>query len=174
MNQQSLATVILRILGLTYIYTAISAFFSGNMIRQVMNLNEVYGEEKISLLAVIASIVGVQSLLGILLMVFAGSISKLLFKKNQAITNERTLTATTLIQAAVPIVGLYFTVSYLPNFLTIAVRWYQEQAGPPTGMPPQYGAQMAQYTIMIVLSLCILLRSRTISRFLTRDTTKEL
>jgi hypothetical protein len=170
MNQQSLASVILRILGLTYFYTAITAFFSGNMLMQVISLNDTYGEEKISVMAVIGSMVGIQSLLGIILMVFAGFISKVLFKENKEITEERTLTANTLIQAAVPIVGLYFVVSYLPKFLIVAGGWYQEQASAPSGMAPQYGMEMAHYTIMMILSIFITLRSQTICRFLTRNT----
>ena len=90
MNQQSLATVILRILGLTYFYASITAFFSGNMLMQVMSLNDTYGEEKISLMAVIGSMVGIQSLLGIILMIFAGMISKVLFKENKEVIEEVT------------------------------------------------------------------------------------
>jgi hypothetical protein len=170
MNQQSLATVILRILGLTYFYASITAFFSGNMLMQVMSLNDIYGEEKISLMAVVGSMVGIQSLLGIILMIFAGMISKVLFKENKEIIEERTLTVNTLIQAAVPIVGLYFVVSNLPKFLIVAVGWYQERASAPTGMRPQHGMEMAHYTIMMILSIFITLRSQTICRFLTRNT----
>lgn len=170
MNQQALATVILRILGLSYFYTSISAFLSGGMTMQVMALNDAYGEEKISIMAIVGSMIGVYFLFGIVLMIFAKPLSRLLFKENEKVNEEKTLTATTLIQAAVPLVGLYFLITYLPDFITTAVQWYKEQAGPPTGMPPQYGAAMANYTIMIIISLFITLRSKTISRFLTRST----
>ncbi|GEM_PF-6408312 len=166
MNQQSLAIVILRILGVTYFYASISSFFSSNMLMQVISLNEAYGKEEVSIMAVVGSMVGIQSLLGIILMIFAGWISKLLFTENKEITEERILTANTLIQAAVPIVGLYFTVSYLPRFLIVALRWYQEQAGPPIGMPSQYGVELAHYTIMIIISIFITLRSKSICKFL--------
>lgn len=172
MNQQSLATVILRILGLSYFYSSLAGFFSGNMTMQVMSLNESYGKEgiSISLLAVMFSLVGVYSLFGLLLMVFAKPVARFLFKENEAVNEEKMLTATTLIEAAVPLVGLYFFISYFPNFITTTIQWFQERAGPPTGMLPQYGMAMANYTIMIMISLFITLKSRSISRFLTRKT----
>jgi hypothetical membrane protein len=170
MNQQSLATVILRILGLSYFYSSITGFFSGNLTMQAMSLNEAYGEEKISVLAIMFSVIGVYCLFGLALMIFAKPIAKLLFKENEKLNEEKTLTATALIQAAVPIVGLYFFITYFPGFITTAIQWYKEQAGPPTGMPPQFGAAMANATIMMVISLFITLRSRSISRFLTRST----
>jgi len=170
MNQQSLATLILRILGLSYFYNSIVGFFSGNFTMQVMSLNEAYGEEKISILAVMFSLIGVYFLFGLALMFFAKPISRVLFRENESLSEEKTLTSTTLIQAAVPLVGLYFLMTYFPDFITTAIRWYQEKAGPPTGMPPQYGAAMANYSILMAISLFITLRSRTISRFLIRST----
>jgi len=170
MNQQAIATIILRILGLSYFYSSITAFLSGGMTMQVMALNEAYGEEKISIMAIVVSMVGVYFLFGLVLMIFAKPIARLLFKENEKLNEEKTLTATTLIQASVPLVGLYFVITYSPDFITTAIQWYKEKAGPPTGMPPQYGAAMANYTIMMVISLFITLRSKTISRFLTRST----
>lgn len=137
---------------------------------QVMSLNDAYGEEKISIVAIVASMVGVYFLFGLVLIIFAKPVSRLLFKENEKLNEEKTLTATSLIQAAVPLVGLYFVITYSPDFITTAVQWYKEKAGPPTGMPPQYGAAMANYTIMMVISLFITLRSKTVSRFLTRST----
>jgi len=170
MNQQALATIILRIVGLTYFYAAITAFVSGGVFSQVVNFNQISEGENISLVGVLVSMIGIQSIFGLVLMIFAKSISKALFKENEKVNEEKTLTATTLIQAAVPIVGLYFFITYFPGFITTAIQWYKEQAGPPTGMPPQYGVAMANSTIMMVLSLFITLRSRSISRFLTRST----
>lgn len=169
MNQQAIATVILRILGLSYFYSSATGFFSGNMTMQVMSLNESYGEEKIGILAIMFSVIGIYSLFGLLLIVFAKPISKLLFKKNEKLNEEKTLSSTTLIEAAVPLVGLYFLITYFPGFITTAIEWYKEKAGPPTGMPPQYGMAMASSTIMMIVALVITLRSRTITRFLTRN-----
>jgi len=115
-------------------------------------------------------LLGVYFLFGLVLMIFAKPISKALFKKNEKVNEEKTLTATTLIQAAVPIVGLYLFITYFPEFITTAIQWYKEKAGRTSGMPPQYGMAMANATIMIVLSLFITLRSRSISRFLIRGT----
>jgi hypothetical protein len=170
MNQQALATIILRVLGLSYFYSSATGFISGGMTMQVMSLNEAYGEEKISILAVMFSVIGVYCLFGLALMIFAKPIARILFRENEKLNDEKVLTATTLINAAVPIVGLYFFITYFPGFITTAVHWFQEKAGPPTGMPPQYGAAMANATIMMVISLFITLRSRSISRFLTRST----
>ena len=169
MNQQALATVILRILGLSYVYNAITGLFSGNMLMQVMSLNETYGEEHISLMVVVVSLVGIHSLFGIILMVFAGSVSNLLFKEDKGTTGKEALAANALIQAAVPIVGLYFSVSYFPRFIIVAIGWFQEQAAAPSGMPYQSGSEMAHYTIMMVLSIFITLRSKSISRVLIRN-----
>lgn len=170
MNQQAIATVILRIVGLTYFYAAVTAVVSGGIFSQIAVFNQVSEEENISVLAVLSSLIGVQLLFGLLLMIFAKPISKALFKENEKVNEEKTLTAPTLIHAAVPIVGLCFFITYFPGFITTATQWYKEKAGPPTGMPPQYGVAMANATIMIVLSLIITLRSRSISRFLTRST----
>ena len=170
MNQQAIATVILRIVGLTYFYAAITAVVSSGIFSQVVVFNQASEEENISLVAVLVSMIGVQCLFGLVLMIFANPISKVLFKENEKVNEEKTLTATTLIQAAVPIVGLYFFITYFPEFITTAIQWYKEQAGPPTGIPPQYGAAMANATIMMILSLFITLRSKSISRFLTRGT----
>ena len=137
---------------------------------QVVSLNDAYGEEKISFLAIVFSIIGVYFLFGLALMIFAKPISKLLFKENEKLNEEKTLTATTLIQAAVPLVGLYFVITYVPYFITTAVQWFKEKAGPPTGIPSQYGVAMANYTIIMIISMFITLRSKTISRFLTRST----
>ena len=170
MNQQAIATVILRIVGLTYFYAAITAVVSSGVFSQVVVFNQTSEEENISIVAVLVSMIGVQCLFGLLLMIFAKPISKVLFKENEKVNEEKTLTASTLIQAAVPIVGLYFFITYFPGFITTAIQWYKEQAGPPTGMPPQYGTAMANSTIMMIISLFITLRSRSISRFLTRST----
>lgn len=170
MNQQALATVILRIVGLTYFYAAITSVVSGGIFSQVVVFNQVSEEETISLLAVLGSLVGIQLLFGLVLMVFAKPIAKVLFKENEKVIEAQAMTATTLIHAAVPIVGLYFFITYFPGFITTAIQWYKEQAGPPTGMPPQYGIAMANATIMMALSLFITLRSKSISRFLTRST----
>ena len=170
MNQQALATVILRIVGLTYFYAAITAIVSGGIFSQVVNFNQVSEGENISLAAVLGSMIGIQCLFGLVLMIFAKPISKTLFSENEKVNDEKTLTATTLIQATVPIVGLYFFITYFPGFITTAIQWYKEKAGPPTGMPPQYGVAMANATIMMILSLIITLRSKSISRFLTRST----
>ena len=170
MNQQALATIILRIVGLTYFYAAITAVVSSGIFSQVVIFNQVSEEENISMSAVLFSMVGIQCLFGLMLMVFAAPISRLLFKENEKLNEEKTLTATILIQAAVPIVGLYFFITYFPGFITTAIQWYKEQAGPPTGMPPQYRTAMANSTITMILSLFITLRSKSISRFLTRST----
>ena len=170
MNQQAIATVILRIVGLTYFYAAITAVVSSGIFSQVVVFNQAREEETISLVAILVSMIGIQCIFGLALMIFAKPISKVLFKENEKVNEEKTLTATTLIQAAVPIVGLYFFITYFPGFITTAIQWYKEQAGPPTGMPPQYGAAMANATIMMILSLFITLSSKSISRFLTRGT----
>lgn len=170
MNQQALATVILRIVGLTYFYAAITAVVSSGVFSQVVVFNQVSEEENISIVAVLVSMIGVQCLFGLVLMIFAKLISRVLFKENEKLNEEKTLTATTLIQAAVPLVGLYFVITYFPYFMTTAIEWYKEQAGPPTEMPPQYGSAMANNTIMMIISLFITLRSKTVSRFLTRST----
>jgi heme/copper-type cytochrome/quinol oxidase subunit 2 len=170
MNQQTLATVILRILGLSYFYSSLAGFFSGNITMQAMSLNEAYGEEKIGVLTVMFSMIGVYFLFGLVLMIFAKPIAKLLFKENEKLNEEKTLSSRTLIEAAVPLVGLYFLITYFPGFITTAIEWYKEKAGPPTGMPPQYGMAMASSTIMIVVALFITLRSKTITQFLTRST----
>ena len=170
MNQQAIATVILRIVGLTYFYAAITAVVSSGIFSQVVVFNQASEEENISLVAVLVSMIGVQCIFGLVLMIFAKPISMVLFKENEKVNEEKTLTATTLIQAAVPIVGIYFFITYFPGFITTAIQWYKEQAGPPTGMPPQYGAAMANSTIMMILSVFITLKSKSISRFLTRST----
>jgi len=140
------------------------------MMTQIMILNDESWGENISIFAIMFSLLGVYFLFGLVLMIFAKPISKALFKKNEKVNEEKTLTATTLIQAAVPIVGLYLFITYFPEFITTAIQWYKEKAGPTSGMPPQYGMAMANATIMIVLSLFITLRSRSISRFLIRGT----
>ena len=170
MNQQALATIILRIVGLTYFYGALTGFVSGGVFWQIVNFNQISEGEKISLVGVLVSLIGIQSMFGLVLMIFAKPVSKALFKENEKVNEEKSLTATTLTQAAVPIVGLYFLITYLPGFITTAIQWFKERAGPPTGMPPQYGIAMANATIMMVISLFITLRSKTISRFLTRST----
>lgn len=160
MNQQALATVILRILGLSYFYSSAAGFFSGNMTMQVVSLNDAYGEEKVGILAIMLSVIGIYSFFGLLLIVFAKPIAKLLFKKNEKLNEEKTLSSTSLVEAAVPLVGLYFLVTYFPGFITTAIEWYKEKAGPPTGMPPQYGMAMANSTIMMIVALFITLRSK--------------
>lgn len=170
MNQQALATIILRIVGLTYFYAAITAVVSSRIFSQVVIFNQISEEENISMSAVLFSMIGIQCLFGLMLMVLAKPISRLLFRENEKLNEEKTLTATTLIQAAMPLVGLYFLITYFPGFITTAIEWYKEKAGPPTGMPPQYGMAMASSTIMMVTSLFITLRSKTITRFLTRST----
>jgi hypothetical protein len=170
MNQQAIATIILRILGLSYFYSSAASFFGGSMTMQVMSLNDAYGEEKISILAVMFSMIGIYSLFGLILIIFAKPIAKILFKENEKVNEEKTLTATTLIQAAVPLVGLYFFITYFPGFVTTTVQWFKEAAGPPTGMPPQYGLAMANSTIMIVLSLLLIVKSKGLCRLLTRST----
>ena len=169
MNQQALATVILRIVGLTYFYAAITAVVSSGVFSQVVVFNQASEEENISIVAVLISMIGAQCFFGLLLMIFAKPISRILFKENEKVNEEKTLAASTLIQAAVPIVGLYFFITYFPGFITTAIQWYKENAVPPTGMPPQYGIPMANATIMIVISLFIILRSKSITRFLTRN-----
>jgi membrane protease YdiL (CAAX protease family) len=170
MNQQALSTVILRIIGLTYFYAALTAFVSGGVFTQIVSFNQISEEKNISLFAVLVSMIGIQSLFGLILMVFAKPISKFLFNENEKVNEEKTLTATTLIQAAVPLVGLYLFITYFPSFISTTIQWYKEKAGPPTGMPPQYGIAMANSTIMMVMSLFITLRSKSISHFLTRNT----
>lgn len=170
MNQQALATVILRIVGLTYFYAAITAVVSSGIFSQVVIFNQLSEGENISMVAVLSSMIGVQCLFGLVLMIFAKPISKALFNENEKVNEEKTLTATTLIQAAVPLVGLYLFVTYFPSFISTTIQWYKEKAGPPTGMPPQYGIAMANSTIMMVMSLFITLRSKSISHFLTRNT----
>jgi hypothetical protein len=170
MNQQAIATIILRILGLSYFYSSIAAYLSSGTTMQLMAFNEAHGEERVSILAVVGSLVGIYWLFGLVLMVAAKPISRLLFRDNEAVTAAEGLSAATLIQAAVPLVGLYFVLNTLPNFVTTAVHWFGEKAGPPTGMPPQYGTAMANVTILMVISLFITLRSKTLSRFLIRST----
>ena len=137
---------------------------------QVVVFNQVSEEENISIVAVLLSMmIGVQCLFSLVLMIFAKPTSKVLFKENEKVNEEKTLSSTTLIEAAVPLVGLYFLVTYFPGFITTAIEWYKEKAGPPTGMPPQYGIPMANSTIMMVISLVITLRSKSITRFLTRN-----
>ena len=169
MNQQALATVILRIVGLTYFYAAVTAVVASGVFSQVVVFNQTSEEENISIVAVLVSMIGVQCLFGLVLMIFARPISKVLFKVNEEKTLPCHLSSATLIEAAVPLVGLYFLITYFPGFITTAIEWYKEKAGPPTGMPPQYGIPMANSTIMIVISLFITLRSKSITRFLTRN-----
>lgn len=114
MNQQALATVILRILGLYYFYTSVTAFFSGSMFVHVIALGEVDREDEFGILAIILSLIGIYSLFGIVLIVFAKPISKLLFKENEKLIEDKIFSSTTLIEAAVPLVGLYFLATYFP------------------------------------------------------------
>jgi len=92
MNQQALATIILRIVGLTYFYAAITAVVSSGIFSQVVIFNQVSEEENISMSAVLFSMVGIQCLFGLMLMVFAAPISRLLFKENEKLNEEKTLT----------------------------------------------------------------------------------
>ena len=60
MNQQALATVILRIVGLTYFYAAITAVVSSGVFSQVVVFNQASEEENISIVAVLVSMIGVH------------------------------------------------------------------------------------------------------------------
>lgn len=82
MNQQALATVILRILGLSYGYSSLAAFFGGNLTMQVMNLNEVYGDEKVGVLSVMFSVAmassNIMMIVALLLMLRSKTIIRIL------------------------------------------------------------------------------------------------
>lgn len=73
----------------------------GILITSAWALNDAYGQEEISIMAFVGSIIGVYLLFGIVLMIFAKPLSRLLFKENEKVIEEKTLTATTLIQATV-------------------------------------------------------------------------
>lgn len=167
MNQRSLATVLLRILGLSYLYSSITVLFSSNIMMQVLALNDAYGEEKIGMLPIIVSVVGIQFLFGILLMFFAGGISRILFRENEVICPEPQWTACVLTRTAVPLIGVYFLVQNLPYFFTTSFAWFKEKAVP-SGMPPQYGEEMAHGSLIIILSFFLILKSDRICGFLHR------
>lgn len=167
MNQQALSTVILRLLGLSYTYRSITGFFSSNMLMQAMSLNDVYGEERISLFAVVWGMIGIHVLFGIVLMLFAGKFSALLFRGDEAVGDGSALGATALLRAGVPLLGVYFLVRNLPYFITTSIAWFRENAAP-SGMPPQHGSDMAHVTIILILSLILILKSDSLCRVLRR------
>lgn len=134
---------------------------------QVMALNDAYGEEKIGILPVILSLVGIKSIFGLILLFFSGGIARILFKGNEAIYTGEQWTAYALTRAALPLTGVYFLVKNLPYFLTSSVAWMRENAAP-SGMPPQHGEDMLHASIAIILSLLLIQKSEGICRLLHR------
>ncbi|MEM9017494.1 MAG: hypothetical protein AAGC68_10810 [Verrucomicrobiota bacterium] len=168
MNERSLATVILTILGLSYLYDSLSVLVTGAWTYSLLasSLHPDQGDFQLELF--LTSVVTIQLVFGLILMIFARKISRVLFSGEEPISGDSSVSAASLVQAAVPILGIYLTLHSAPQFLSTSFHWFHEKAGPSSGMPPLYSEAMFQNTLLFLLSVILLLKHRSIGLWLTR------
>ena len=168
MHQQALATLILRIIGFYYFFLNLSGVL-GSFLFALQNPQ--WAEEaRISFLTSMTSFIGIQFFFGLVLIVFARRFARLLFPKNEVLISAEKLNTETLIRAAVPLMGLFLAVHTFPKFIYNAYLWFLEQAHPTSNsFHSPIESQLIQYTILMILSLLILFRNKTLCKRLTKD-----
>lgn len=168
MHQQALAVLILRIVGFINFFLNLSGIL-GSYLFAFQN-SQWAEEAAISFLAPMTSIFGIQFFFGLLLIVFARRFARLLFPKDAVLISAEKLSTETLIRAAVPLIGLFLAIHTFPKFIYNAYLWFLEQAHPTSNsFHSPIESQFIQYTILMIITAGLILRSGSISNLICKQ-----
>ena len=178
MNQQALSSVLLRVYGIYIVYSTISVL-SGGLLMQTYSYWNVDSEGAFSFIAIMSTVWFIQFVFGIVLIIASRKISKFCFPENLVISEGGTINESVLFHIGICLVGIWFLISNLPSFLLQGFAWFKTQAtntapvsarseelyGPSSGISYDH---LPYYTIMVVLSLILIFRSKSLANWIFR------
>jgi len=106
--------------------------------------------------------------LSILLIIYSRKIADRIIGSNDEKLEAHPELAPVLTHVGILLLGLSVFVYKLPRFLGTTIQWFQSQAIPPESMAGQYNGAMANATLLIIIALFLMLRGKTLTRWLFR------
>ncbi len=170
MNQVAFSTVILRLIGFYIVYNLIAWLAMGLVIPQGLFMSvEAEGQRPV-LLGWLGLGVATRAALGIVLVLFAGKISWLLFSEGTNVITDGAINGAALLWVGLSLMGCYFLVSYVPSLVDIGLHWLRAEASDASMRGFIYAPYHSPIgpAVMTVLSLFLIFKSRTISNWVIR------
>lgn len=169
MNQQALASVLLRVFGIYVVYSAIS-ILSSSVILQGYAYYSSFPGDTFSLIGMIGAAWLIQLAFGIVLTLFARRISKFFFAENLMVADVGGIDEHVLFHVGICLMGVWFLFSNIPSFLLEANAWFRAQAYDGNQYLQESADQsydyLPYYTIMIATSLVLIFRGKSLSNWI--------
>ena len=166
MYQRALSEVVLRILGITYLYGVLQGIATTGFLAQAYSYIDAIGVSALGLLAASGVFFGIQVLISLALVIGAKPISKMLFKEEERVFDRAMLSVEVFVRSLVPVMGLYILFINLPSFVTTAYGRFAERVDANPLLVSQYGVAMVEGTIEMLLAGLMIFKSRFIARCL--------
>ena len=168
MNQRALSTVILRILGILFIYLTISQVSQGYLLSQGFAMMDDDSESGSAFMKIISVSLVTQALLGLLLCTIADRISAILFKENNTIIFEGSIDGRSLLSVGIGLIGIYILANNFPGFIESGFQWFKTRASATTidDQLSAHGPFALHSTIMVITGFILAARRSSISRLM--------
>ncbi|MGZ0655188.1 hypothetical protein ACWPKO_13760 [Coraliomargarita sp. W4R53] len=171
MTARSLALILIRVLAIKFLVETIAEILSQITMLQMMGQSPFGndGTDGTNLLVVTIGIFVLgKALLAILLLIYSNKVADRIAGSNTEKLEAHPQLAATLTHIGILLIGLTTLIHNLPRFLTTAIQWFQAHANLPENVASQQNSAMAQVTLLFILSLFLLLRGKTLTRWLMR------
>lgn len=170
MTAHTLALVLLRILAVKILVdTAAEIISQISMLRMMGPIFEEGGSESRFVFWVMVSIfVLCKVVLGVLLLVYSRKLADRIVGSNNEMLATHPQLATALTHVGVLLIGLSTLIYNLPRFMATTLQWFQVHASGSDNLASQQNGPMAQATLLIFIGLFLILRGKTLTRWLIR------
>lgn len=166
MNQVAFSTVILRLIGFYLIFKLIIDLSMAAVVHQGWS----FGEAESTIPAWLIAALVLRCVLGLALVLFAPSISRLLFDEGENVISAGQIDGTALLQVGLSLLGFYFLIQYLPALAQFSIDWFRAQAADVPPPQPAYGPfhGWIEVVAMTILSLLLIFRSKSLGSWVDR------
>ncbi len=169
MTPRTLATLLLRVFAVANFVAISSAIFTnGLFFQQSLGGMQDSTQEKWLVIGTFLSVILLLVAINAALIIYAPKIAKYLIKEDQTSLPETRLEPEQLLQIGILLIGIYYLLKHSLHLGIATLGWLKEQAAPIGGMESVYNAPMLQNTIMAIIVIALMLRSKSISRLLIR------
>jgi|GEM_PF-1946524 len=170
MTAKTLALVLIRVFAIKFLVETLTTIASQipmfNMMRTGSD-DDAFGYNGY-LFWMIGILIVSKLVLSCLLFIYSRKIADRIVGDNTEKLEAHPQLAPILTHVGILLIGVSTLVYSLPGFLGTAIQWFQAHASQPEVMATQQNAAMARVTTLLILSLFLLLRGKTLTRWLIR------
>lgn len=169
MNLHSLATLLLRLFGITHgIKTVTGIFTTTAYLQQTLWHSEASNIGNLVIISTLCAVILANVILCALIIYFAPSIARRLVPEDSNDNAQSQNSPAIWLQIGLLLIGTYLLVTNFAPFVMNTIGWLQEQVASIESLPSKHNAPMARSTTMMLVAAALILRGKSLSNLLVK------